>query len=207
MPRAVDHVGPPGGEHTRRRAEAARLRRRPARPRVEVTVNEFTGTVSWRTLSARTPLAPGNGARRDRPVARTPESAPPTLRARAAALRAAGFDPQRVPARGAAPVPTHPAAVRAAVETSAASLSPEQQQAHLARVGMLRSQVSGDLSAGARMPSAVAARLRSAASPAQLHALSAAQTVSRRTASPAGGPATPNRAPAPGASPAPGPRR
>ncbi|MFG2882162.1 hypothetical protein ACGFYV_07520 [Streptomyces sp. NPDC048297] len=178
------------------RAAVARLRGRPPRPRVEVTVNEFNGTVSWRVLSPARLNPPGRGRAGDsRARPRTSEA--PTTRARAAALRAAGLDPN-APAKGAAPIPTHPASVRAAVAASAtASLSPEQLQAHLARVGMLRSQLAGDFSRAARMPSAVAARLRTVPSSAQLHAVTTAQSaLSSRPA-----------APRPGASPAAGPHR
>ncbi|GAB2945302.1 hypothetical protein GCM10027075_52190 [Streptomyces heilongjiangensis] len=194
--------------------EAARhrtTRRRPStpaertpRPRVEVHVNELTGTMSWRTLdddraarSARASAAyAGQGApgpRRARaPLSRLPGEAP--WSARAAALRSAGLDPARAPARGAAPVPTHPAAVRAALGVDAASLGPERLAAHLARIGALRSAVAADLARGSRMPAAVASRLRSTTTtPALAHALTAerAAAVPRTSAAAATRPPTP----------------
>jgi hypothetical protein len=130
------------------------------------------------------------------------------VRARAAALRAAGLRPN-APTKGAAPIPVQSAPVRAVVDASAASLSPEQLQGQLARVSMLRSQLAGDLSRVSRMPSSVAARLRPAASPAQLHALSVAWTASssRLAADRSGGPAVRSRTPSTGTPPAAGRHR
>ncbi|MFD5555402.1 hypothetical protein ACFWIA_16380 [Streptomyces sp. NPDC127068] len=142
-----------------------------------MTVNPLNGRLSWRA---------------GRPTA--------------AALRAAGLDPNRVPDQGAAPVPARPTAVRAVVGRSPEGLSPEERRADLARVGLLRSQLVGDLSHGARMPSSVAARLRSTASPAGVHRLSAHATALRtlpRTGGPgASNPALPSSRPS-----AAGPRR
>ncbi|WP_328506320.1 hypothetical protein [Streptomyces sp. NBC_00391] len=169
-------------------AEAARHRSpgSPAtarRPRVEVHVNELTGTMSWRTVDHPT----SSGSRRQHEGAgrRVPDAAP--WNARAAALRSAGLDPSRAPAQGAAPIPTHPAAVRAALGADVASLSPEQRQSHLARVGALRSGAAADLAHGTRMPTSVASRLRStSATPAHAHALAAERTsVITRTRAPA----------------------
>ncbi|UUU31574.1 hypothetical protein JIX56_17600 [Streptomyces sp. CA-210063] len=142
------------------------------RPRVEVTFNELTGTMSWRPLS-HTPSATaqqGGTGSPQTPHRRTPEETP--WSARAAALRSAGLDPSRAPTKGASPIPTHPAAVRAAASVDVASLTPEQQRRHLARLGALRSGVTADLAHGTRMPTPVASRLRStSATPAHAHAL------------------------------------
>ncbi|MDX2525492.1 hypothetical protein [Streptomyces europaeiscabiei] len=182
------------------------------RPRVEVTFNELTGTMSWRALdrSARVSGAQDGDART--PHRRTPEAA---LRsARAAALRSAGLDPSRAPAQGAAPIPTHPAAVRAALGVDVASLSPEQRQSHLARLGALRSGAAADLAHGTRMPASVASRLRStSATPAHTHALAAERTSAiTRTRTPAAqrqgqGQGPPGPGPGAGPGPAAGPRR
>ncbi|MEV4862343.1 hypothetical protein [Streptomyces ossamyceticus] len=177
--------------------EAARHRtapRRPSpppertpRPRVEVHVNELTGTMSWRTLGDRTARpAPASGAVYDgrgapgarharTPLSRLPGEARWSVRA--AALRSAGLDPARAPARGAAPIPTHPASVRAALSVDVASLGPERLGAHLARVGALRSSVAADLARGSRMPAAVASRIRSTTpTPSHAHTLTAGHT-------------------------------
>ncbi|MFF5361541.1 hypothetical protein ACFY4I_19435 [Streptomyces scabiei] len=120
----------PGAPVTGRGARAARLRSphrsysapsAPSvpRPRVEVTFNELTGTMSWRTLDR---AAPASGARDGTP--RTPHHRAPGTApwsARAAALRSAGVDPSRAPATGAAPIPTHPAAVRSALSVDVAA--------------------------------------------------------------------------------------
>ncbi|MCL6739397.1 hypothetical protein [Streptomyces neyagawaensis] len=218
--------------------EAARhrtARRRPSppsertpRPRVEVHVNELTGTMSWRTLddrAARPARASGAaaydghgtpGPRHTRtPRPRLSGEAPWSVRA--AALRSAGLDPARAPARGAAPIPTHPAAVRAALGVDVASLGPERLGAHLARIGALRSAVAADLTRGARMPTAVASRLRTT-TPSHAHTLTAEHTATAtrraattRTATPhtASMPRTTTaattRRPAPAVRPAPGP--
>ncbi|MFF9776872.1 hypothetical protein ACF1HJ_24850 [Streptomyces sp. NPDC013978] len=159
------------------------------RPRVEVTVNELTGTVSWRTL-ARPPHAPparygtagapGTPHRRTTAPAPTPAPAPMTAApwsARAAALRSAGLDPSRAPAKGAAPIPTHPGAVRAALGVDVRALTPERRSGQLARLGALRSAVAADLAHGTGMPTSVASRLRSTtATPAHTHALTARHT-------------------------------
>jgi hypothetical protein len=148
------------------------LDRPSSRPRVQVSFNEFTGTMSWRTLGQP---AYGTGLHhrtKGAPHPRTPEEAP--WRARAAALRSAGLDPSRAPANGAAPIPTHPAVVQAALGVDVAALTPEQRQRHLARIGTLRSAVTADLAHGTGMPTVVASRLRSTtATPAHAHALTA----------------------------------
>ncbi|MFG2312400.1 hypothetical protein ACGFS9_27580 [Streptomyces sp. NPDC048566] len=125
------------------------------RPRVEVSVNELTGMMSWRTV--RPPAAgagnrPGAGPRRDRTAPAPPGVRPAT-------------------SEGAAPLPTNPADVRAAVNVSVASLPPEHLRRHLAVVAVLRSHVKADLALGARLPRSVAAPLRAAATPASVHAL------------------------------------
>ncbi|MFD1660997.1 hypothetical protein ACFSL4_23015 [Streptomyces caeni] len=171
-----------------------------------MNVNELTGTVSWRTLGQRTPAGTrGRGTRTDAQRGERPDTTP-VRRERAAALRSAGLDPARARARGAAPIPTHPAAVQAAVSTPVESLPPDRLNGHLARIAVLRSELAGDLGRGTRMPSAVAARLRSAASPADVHALSAAHAASVRTTGHRAGPAYRPAAPATGAAPAPVPR-
>jgi hypothetical protein len=157
---------------------------------VEVHVNELTGTMSWRTLgahAARPAHAPGpahdrhggpgdTGPLPSRTAAsRLPAEAPFSVRA--AALRSAGLDPARAPAKGAAPIPTHPAAVRASLSVDVASLGPEQLRLHMARIGALRSAVAADLAHGTRLPAAAASRLRSTtATPSHAHALTAEHT-------------------------------
>ncbi|WP_406474478.1 hypothetical protein [Streptomyces sp. NBC_01615] len=106
----------------------------------------------------------------------------------------------RVTAQGAAPVPTHPAAVRSAVSVPVEALTADQLQHHLARVGALRSHVAADVAAGARMPTSVAARLRSGSTPAAAHALiaersSAARELPRRSPSPTAASPTAPRGP------------
>ncbi|SPF07216.1 hypothetical protein [Streptomyces sp. MA5143a] len=173
---------------------------------MEVHVNELTGTMSWRTLGDRTAgPAPASGApynghgdpgprhARTR-LSRLPGEAP--WSARAAALRSAGLDPARASARGAAPIPTHPASVRAALDVDVASLGPERLGAHLARVGALRSAVAADLTRGSRMPTAVASRLRSTA-PSLAHTLTAEHTATAIRAAATTHTATPRTAPAP----------
>ncbi|WP_181800416.1 hypothetical protein [Streptomyces ipomoeae] len=148
------------------------LDRSTPRPRVQVSFNEFTGTMSWRTLGQPAYGTGPHHRAKSTPHPRTPEEAP--WSARAAALRSAGLDPSRAPANGAAPIPTHPAVVRAALGVDAAALTPEQRQRHLARIGTLRSAVTADLAHGTGMPTAVASRLRSTtATPAHAHALTA----------------------------------
>lgn len=191
---------PPEGHRLLRRA----AERRSARPRVETYVNELSGVVSWRTVRPARFRAPRAATGGD---AGLPEGRVLAARPQAAALRSAGLDPRRVPARGAAPVPTHPATVQAVAHVPLESLPPDLQRAHLARVGMLRSQVVGDVSRGARMPSAVAARLRSVVSPAHVHALSAAQARSQGLASRGAVPAVPGRTPAAGGPAVPARRR
>ncbi|WP_369248499.1 hypothetical protein [Streptomyces sp. R41] len=142
----------------RDRADAAR--RRSARPheprpheprtRVELHVNELTGTMSWRTLAA-----PGGTARSGGPRA-------------------------RVTSRGAAPIPTHPAAVRAAVSVPVETLTADQLRHHLAQVGALRSRVAADVALGAHVPTAVAARMRSGSAPAAGHALTVERSSTAR---------------------------
>jgi len=126
-------------------------------PRIELTVNELTGIMSWRTLQPRGGAGRPGGTGRG--VPRTAGGGP-------AGLRSAR-------SRGAAPVPTHPAAVRAAVSVPVESLTPEQARSHLARVGALRSRVAADLAVGVHLPGAVAARMRSGSgtTPAAAHAL------------------------------------
>ncbi|MFF6998047.1 hypothetical protein ACFY93_24220 [Streptomyces sp. NPDC008313] len=158
-------------------------------------INELTGTMSWRTLRP----GPRPGASRQEPAA-------PGGRAEAAALRAAGLDPSRVRARGAAPIPANPTAVRAAVDVHVESLTPEQLQHHLARVGALRSRVAGDAARGTGTPAAVAARVRSGGSAARVHALSAEHASAAREAGRRGPAAAPGAARPGAAPPAPGPR-
>lgn len=125
------------------------------RPRVEVSFNELTGMMSWRTIQPpETGPAgrPGNRNARGRAVA-----GPPGLRT--------------TNSHGAAPIPTNPADVRAAVNVSVASLPPERLRRHLAVVAALRSRVAADAVVGAKLPSTVAAHVRSAATPAAVHAL------------------------------------
>lgn len=197
---AERHPGEPTPPRSdRSRADAAR--QRSPRPRVEVTVNEFSGTVSWRTVR---PVASGGRSRDGAADARHGDGrdgrdVPPSRREHAAALRSAGLDPARARGRGAAPIPTHPAAVRAVAATPVAALPPEQLQGHLARVGRLRSQIAGDAARGAGMPVAVAARVRSVPVPGQVHALAAAHTKAAHTRAAH----TQAASPAPGA----GPRR
>ncbi|MDX2999804.1 hypothetical protein, partial [Streptomyces scabiei] len=177
----------PGDPVTGRGARAARLRSpyrsssapSAPRPRVEVTFNELTGTMSWRTLDRAAPASGGaqDSTARTPGIAhrRTPGTAP--WSARAAALRSAGVDPSRAPAMGAAPIPTHPAAVRSALSVDVAALTPEAGRSHLARLGALRSEAAAGLAHGAGMPTAVASRLRStSATPAHTHALTAHHT-------------------------------
>ncbi|MFM9582735.1 hypothetical protein [Streptomyces caniscabiei] len=131
----------------------------PPRPRAEVTVNELTGTVSWRT--------------------------------RAAALRSAGLGASHAPEEGAAPIPTHPAVVRAALGVDVGALTPERLGGQPARLGALRSAVAADLGRGTGLPTSVAARLRStAATPAHTHALATRHTAAatHRPPTPASGP-------------------
>jgi hypothetical protein len=161
------------GVAARRRSPRRTAHTTPVRPRVEVSFNELTGTMSWRTLGQ-----PPRGTRQQHGTdtgalhPRTSPEAP--WSARAAALRSAGPAPSRAPAKGAAPIPAHPAAVRAALSVDLASLDPEGVRRHLARVGTLRSQVTADLTHGTRVPTAVASRLRSTtATPAHAHALTA----------------------------------
>ncbi|MDX2601447.1 hypothetical protein PV330_15620 [Streptomyces caniscabiei] len=131
----------------------------PPRPRAEVTVNELTGTVSWRT--------------------------------RAAGLRSAGLGVSHASEEGAAPIPTHPAVVRAALGVDVGALTPERRGGQLARLGALRSAVAADLGHGTGLPTAVASRLRStAATPAHTHALT-----TRHTAAATHRPPTPASAP------------
>ncbi|WP_435228642.1 hypothetical protein [Streptomyces sp. Tue6028] len=152
-------------------------------PRTEVTVNELTGTMSWRTVT------PGGAGKRGRPDRAATPAGP----------------------RGAAPIPTPPAAVRAAVDVHVESLGAGELQHHLARVGALRSRVAADVALGGRVPAVVAARMRSVSTPAAGHAL----TVERADAvrelgrkGPAARAVTPVAGPArPPAAPPPGPRR
>ncbi|MET9902738.1 hypothetical protein [Streptomyces sp. NPDC006446] len=153
-------------------------------PRIELTVNELTGTMSWRTLQPR-------GAA-DRPGG-TGRGVPRTAGAGPAGLRSAR-------SHGAAPIPTHPAVVRAAVSVSVESLTPEQARTHLAGVGALRSRVAADLAVGAHLPAAVAARMRSGATPAAAHALTTERADAARELI-RGAPGAPPAA-APGARPA-----
>ncbi|MFJ7049984.1 hypothetical protein ACIQVC_42250 [Streptomyces sp. NPDC101112] len=197
---------PEAARHRTARRRSSPPPERTARPRVEVHVNELTGTMSWRTLSDRTARpayasgAPydGHGASGP-PHARTPRFRVPgeaPWSVRAAALRSAGLDPARAPARGAAPIPTHPASVRAALSVDVASLGPERLGAHLARIGALRSAVAADLARGSRMPTAVASRLRST-TPSLAHTLTAEHTVTATRRAATTRTATPRTAPAP----------
>ncbi|MFJ8995836.1 hypothetical protein ACIRQH_36190 [Streptomyces sp. NPDC102279] len=148
------------------------------RPRVEMSVNELTGTMSWRTVQppeSDASARPGDWNARNRtaaPGSRMPNS------------------------EGAAPIPTNPADVRAAVNVSVASLPPEQLRRHLAVVAALRSHVAADLAVGGKLPPAVAAHLRTGPAPAAAHALNEERVetireltrrppAARRTATPA----------------------
>ncbi|WP_200300673.1 hypothetical protein [Streptomyces adelaidensis] len=140
------------------------------RARAEVSFNERAGTMSRRTTER--PTNAGTRRQTDGSAHRTPEPAPEHApwSARAAALRSTGPAPSRGPAKGAAPIPTHPAAVRAAVGVDLASLTPEQRQRHLAGLGALRSGGTADPARGTRTPTAVASRLRStSATPVHTH--------------------------------------
>ncbi|MEW2162966.1 hypothetical protein AB0912_08185 [Streptomyces sp. NPDC007084] len=145
-------------------SRSPRSRRTPAvrpapRPRVEVSVNELTGMMSWRTVQ---PPVTGAEARRGRQGDRNggggAADGPPGLRTKNS--------------HGAAPIPANPADVRAAVNVSLASLPPEQLRRHLAVVEALRSHVTADVAVGAKLPLSVAAHLRAGATPAAVHALS-----------------------------------
>ncbi|AVH57132.1 hypothetical protein C4B68_16575 [Streptomyces dengpaensis] len=118
-------------------------------------VNELTGTMSWRTVK------PGGAGR----------SGPHSPRTRAAS---------HAGPRGAAPIPTHPAAVRAAVSVRPETLTPDQLHHHLAQVGALRSRVAADVAIAPRLPTAVAARMRSGSTPAAAHALTAERSSAAR---------------------------
>ncbi|MFD9587493.1 hypothetical protein ACFWBM_22705 [Streptomyces sp. NPDC059980] len=123
------------------------------RPRVVVSVNELTGMMSWRTVPspASDPSGrPGDGNAHSRPSA--PGSRTPNV-------------------QGAAPIPTNPADVRAAVNVSVASLPPEQLRRHLAVVAALRSHVATDLAVGGKLPPTVASHLRLGPAPAAARAL------------------------------------
>ncbi|MDX3644485.1 hypothetical protein P1P70_34900 [Streptomyces sp. MB09-02B] len=145
------------------------------RPRVEVTVNELTGTMSWRTLDRSAPASGAGDGNPRTPHRRTPDTAP--WSARAAALRSAGLDASRAPRQGAAPIATHPATVRSALSVDVAALTPEERRSHLARLGALRSEAVAGLAESTRMPTAVAARLRSTtATPTHTHALTTRRT-------------------------------
>ncbi|MFE7759925.1 hypothetical protein [Streptomyces sp. NPDC057438] len=178
-----------------------------SRPRVEVTFNELTGTMSWRTLDRAAPAAGGaqDATPRSASTPRTPHRLTPGTApwsARAAALRSAGLDPSRAPATGAVPIPTHPAAVRSALDVDVAALTPEGRRSHLARLGALRSEAAAGLAHGAGMPTALASRLRStSATPAHTHALTAHHT-SAATHPPAAAPTRPRTPDAPAYRPA-----
>ncbi|MFD9040367.1 hypothetical protein [Streptomyces bottropensis] len=145
------------------------------RPRVAVTFNELTGTMSWRTLDRSSPAPGAQDGNPRTPHRRTPETAPRS--ARAAALRSAGLDPSRASGQGAAPIPTHPGTVRSALSVDITALTPEGRRSHLARLGALRSEAAAGLAESGRMPTAVASRLRSAsAAPAHTHALTTRHT-------------------------------
>lgn len=148
------------------------------RPRVEVSVNELTGTMSWRTVQ---------------PPVSDPSARPGDRNAR---NRTAASGSRMPNSEGAAPVPTNPADVRAAVNVSVASLPPEQLRRHLAVVAVLRSHVAADLAVGGKLPPTVAAYLRTGPTPAAAHALNEERVettgeltrrspAARRTAAPA----------------------
>ncbi|MDX3524681.1 hypothetical protein [Streptomyces scabiei] len=190
----------PGDPAAARGARAARLRSphrsssapSAPRPRVEVTLNELTGTMSWRTLDRAAPASGALDGTPRTPFRRAPGTAP--WSARAAALRSAGADPSRAPATGAAPIPTHPAAVRSALSVDVAALTPEAGRSHLARLGALRSEAAAGLAHGTGMP---ASRLRSSsATPAHTHALTA-RHASAATRPPGSAPARPRTPDAP----------
>ncbi|MFD8896372.1 hypothetical protein [Streptomyces ardesiacus] len=148
-----------------------------------MTVNELTGTASWRTVT------PGGAFRHSRARAAGGSGASPGA-SRASAARSPGGGAHGAPARGAAPIPVPPAAVRAVTSTAGVSADADRQGAQLAQTAQLRSQVQGDLSRAARMPRAVAARLTTTV-PAHLTALSAARAHTLHTASGTSRPASP----------------
>ncbi|MEU8793828.1 hypothetical protein [Streptomyces sp. NPDC048643] len=114
----------------------------------------MTGTMSWRTVQ---------------PPVSDPSGRPGGRNARSRTAAATG---SRTPnSEGAAPIPTNPADVRAAVNVSVASLTPERLRRHLAVVAALRSHVATDLAVGGKLPPTVAAHLRSGPTPAAAHAL------------------------------------
>ncbi|POX40901.1 hypothetical protein C3486_11985 [Streptomyces sp. Ru73] len=159
------------------RERAAAARRRPPRAKVDLYVNEYSGTVTWRTrmtpAEKRYRSASGPGTRQR-------SSADDRRRAEAAALRSVGIDPRRSRGSGAAPIPTHPATVLAATHVSVADMTPGQLNAHAARVSALRSQLQGDTARAGRMPMSSAARLRSGLDAARVHSLRVERSASAR---------------------------
>jgi hypothetical protein len=172
------------------RALRSRARERsPHRPRVDVSVNEFSGTVSWRTPTtpmerrARTASRHTDGT----PAPQRPRSPAEQRVARAAMLRSAGLDPARSRGSGAAPVPAHPATVLAATHAPTHRMAPGELNGHLARVGALRSRLQGDLARSARMPAPATAALRSGVNAARVHSLRTEQSATVRKAASSGG--------------------
>ncbi|MFI9028577.1 hypothetical protein [Streptomyces sp. NPDC053560] len=165
------------GQQERERAEqpakaererAAAARERSPRAKVALYVNEYSGTVTWRTrmtpAERRYRASSGPGARQ-RP------SDGERRRAEAAALRSVGIDPERSRGSGAAPIPAHPATVLAATQAPVSDMTPGQLSSHLARVSALRSQLQADTARAGRMPTSSAARLRSGLDAARVHSL------------------------------------
>ncbi|MGI5470452.1 hypothetical protein [Streptomyces sp. CA-132043] len=155
-------------EQPAQRERAAAARERSPRAKVDLYVNEYSGTVTWRTRM--TPAEKRHRAA-ERPGASRQVSAEDRKRAQAAALRSVGLDPKRSKGTGAVPIPAHPGTVLAAAHTSVAGMTPEQLNSHAARVSALRSQLQGDTARAGRMPTSSAARLRSGLDAARVHSL------------------------------------
>ncbi|MER7399671.1 hypothetical protein ABT381_29645 [Streptomyces sp. NPDC000151] len=155
----------------RERAAAARERsprERSLRAKVDIYVNEYSGTVTWRTRmtpAERRYQSSSRASTRQRPITGD------RRRAEAAALRSVGIDPARSKGSGAAPLPTHPATVLAATHAPVSHMTPGQLNGHTARVSALRSQLQGDTARSGRMPTSSAARLRSGLDAARVHSL------------------------------------
>ncbi|MEU7486822.1 hypothetical protein [Streptomyces sp. NPDC042319] len=161
----------------RRERERAAARERSPRAKVDLYVNEYSGTVTWRTRM--TPAEKRHRAA-ERPGASRQVSADDRKRAQAAALRSVGLDPKRGKGSGAVPIPAHPGTVLAAAHTSVAGMTPEQLNSHAARVSALRSQLQGDTARAGRMPTSSAARLRSGLDSARVHSLRTERSASVR---------------------------
>ncbi|GAA0488610.1 hypothetical protein [Streptomyces olivaceiscleroticus] len=174
------------GQQERERAEqpakaererTAAARERSPRARVDVYVNEYSGTVTWRTRMTpaerryRAASGPGAGQR---------PSDGERRRAESAALRSVGVDPRRSRGSGAVPIPTHPATVLAATHVSVTDMTPGQLNSHMTRVSALRSQLQADTARAGRMPTSSAARLRSGLDATRVHSLRVERASSAR---------------------------